>query len=140
MTLWNQGRWEEAEQLEVQVMETSKKKLGEDYSSTLTSMNNLAFTWKAQRRDANTLYPPTFTNSSSSLYDKQYNRTALTIADFEFNCNERYLAFSQPNTTHSFIFAVPPGLHGENVQYLFFDGDTTTLDDWLPVNETFAAL
>jgi hypothetical protein len=31
-------------------METSKKKLGADHPSTLTSMNNLAFTWKGQRR------------------------------------------------------------------------------------------
>ena len=27
-TYWNQGRWEEAEELEVQVMETSKRMLG----------------------------------------------------------------------------------------------------------------
>jgi hypothetical protein len=32
----------------VQVMETRKKKLGADHPSTLTSMANLAFTWKAQ--------------------------------------------------------------------------------------------
>ncbi|KAL2782474.1 hypothetical protein BJX66DRAFT_320644 [Aspergillus keveii] len=42
-----QGRWEEAEQLEVQVMETSKTKLGADHPDTLTSMANLAFTWKS---------------------------------------------------------------------------------------------
>jgi hypothetical protein len=30
-TLWNQGQWEEAEQLEVQVMETRKTKLGADH-------------------------------------------------------------------------------------------------------------
>lgn len=32
--------------LEMQVMETSKKKLGVDHPDTLTSMNNLSFTWK----------------------------------------------------------------------------------------------
>lgn len=32
------GRWNEAEQLEVQVMETRKSKLGEDYPNTLSSM------------------------------------------------------------------------------------------------------
>ncbi|KAM7195073.1 hypothetical protein V8F33_006942 [Rhypophila sp. PSN 637] len=31
-------------------METSKRKLGADHPSTLTSMNNLAFTWKEQGR------------------------------------------------------------------------------------------
>ncbi|KAF2257476.1 hypothetical protein CC78DRAFT_484148, partial [Lojkania enalia] len=44
----NQGRWDAAEELEVQVMETSKKKLGAGHPSTLTSMNNLAFTLKGQ--------------------------------------------------------------------------------------------
>lgn len=38
------GRWEEAEQLEAQVIETRKTKLGADHPSTLTSMANLAFT------------------------------------------------------------------------------------------------
>ena len=32
-------------------METSKKKLGADHPSTLTSMVNLAFTWKSQGRN-----------------------------------------------------------------------------------------
>ncbi len=49
-TYWNQGRWDDAEELEVQVMETRKKKLGADHPDTLTSMNNLAFTWKRQGR------------------------------------------------------------------------------------------
>jgi hypothetical protein len=35
----------------VQVMETSKKKLGADHPNTLTSMANLAFTWEAQNRN-----------------------------------------------------------------------------------------
>jgi hypothetical protein len=50
-TYWYQGRWEEAEKLEVEVMETCKTKLGADHLDTLTSMNSLAFTWKSQGRD-----------------------------------------------------------------------------------------
>ncbi|KAH8724301.1 hypothetical protein GQ44DRAFT_618470, partial [Phaeosphaeriaceae sp. PMI808] len=42
------GRWKEAEELEVQVMETRKRVLGEEHPDTLTSMNNLAFTLKGQ--------------------------------------------------------------------------------------------
>jgi tetratricopeptide (TPR) repeat protein len=45
-----EGRWKEAEQLEVQVMETDKAKLGADHPSTLTSMANLALTYSAQGR------------------------------------------------------------------------------------------
>ncbi|KAJ5464918.1 Tetratricopeptide-like helical [Penicillium daleae] len=44
------GRWEEAEQLFVQVMETRKSKLGADHPDTLTSMANLASTFWYQGR------------------------------------------------------------------------------------------
>jgi hypothetical protein len=43
-TYINQGRWKEAEELEVQVMETSSRVLGDEHPNTLTSMANLAFT------------------------------------------------------------------------------------------------
>ncbi len=49
-TYRNQGRWDEAETLEVQVMETRKTKLGADHPSTLTSMANLASTYRNQGR------------------------------------------------------------------------------------------
>ncbi|OCK79661.1 purine and uridine phosphorylase [Lepidopterella palustris CBS 459.81] len=50
-TYRNQGRWKEAEGLEVQVMETRKMVLGPEHPSTLTSMSNLAHTWKSQSRN-----------------------------------------------------------------------------------------
>ncbi|KAJ5935998.1 hypothetical protein N7454_005296 [Penicillium verhagenii] len=50
MAYKNQGRWEEAEQLGVQVMETYKSKLGEDHPDTLISMGNLASTYRHQGR------------------------------------------------------------------------------------------
>jgi carboxylesterase type B len=84
-----------------------------------------------------TLYPPIFSNTS--LYTTQYGRTALTIADFELDCNERFLASAQPNLTHSFLFAVPPGLHGENDAYIFFNGDPT-IGEFGPVNGTLAGM
>jgi Tetratricopeptide repeat len=49
-TYWNQGRWAEAEKLEVQVMETSKTALGLDHPSTLLSMRNLSYTLKGLGR------------------------------------------------------------------------------------------
>jgi hypothetical protein len=54
-TYRNQGRWDEAETLNKEVMETSKAKLGADHPSTLTSMNNLAFTWKGIGRHEDAL-------------------------------------------------------------------------------------
>ncbi|OCK99026.1 uncharacterized protein K441DRAFT_541722, partial [Cenococcum geophilum 1.58] len=47
-TYKNQGRWKEAEELFVQVKDTSLRVLGAEHPDTLTSINNLAFTFKAQ--------------------------------------------------------------------------------------------
>jgi hypothetical protein len=47
-TFWNQGRWKEAEELDVQVMETRKRVLGLEHLDTLTSMANLASTYRNQ--------------------------------------------------------------------------------------------
>ena len=41
-TYRNQGRWTQAEELEMQVMETRKRVLKAEHSDTLISMNNLA--------------------------------------------------------------------------------------------------
>jgi hypothetical protein len=49
-----QGRWEEAEKLQVEVMEKSKVVLGEEHPDTLTSIADLAFTFRdsGRRRSA----------------------------------------------------------------------------------------
>ncbi|CAN9176515.1 unnamed protein product [Alternaria alternata] len=49
-TLYNEGRWEEAEELQVQVMETMKRVLTDEHPDTLTSMGNLASTYRNQGR------------------------------------------------------------------------------------------
>ncbi|KAF1968774.1 kinesin light chain [Bimuria novae-zelandiae CBS 107.79] len=50
MTLCSDGRYEEAEELEVQVMQTAKRVLGDEHPGTLTSMSNLASTYRNQGR------------------------------------------------------------------------------------------
>jgi Tetratricopeptide repeat len=50
ITYFNQGRWNEAEQLELQVMDMRKKLLGPEHPHTLLSMGNLASTYSDQRR------------------------------------------------------------------------------------------
>ena len=50
VTYSNQGRWNEAEQLEVQVMNMRKELLGEEHPDTLLSMGNLAVTYSNQGR------------------------------------------------------------------------------------------
>ncbi|KZL80786.1 tpr domain protein [Colletotrichum incanum] len=46
----DEGRWEDAEELFVRVMETRKSVLGEEHPDTLTSMANLASTYADQGR------------------------------------------------------------------------------------------
>ncbi|KAL4749727.1 P-loop containing nucleoside triphosphate hydrolase protein [Aspergillus terricola var. indicus] len=51
--LYSDGRYNEAEQLQVQVLETWKQVLGPEHPDTLTSMANLASTYRNQGRMAN---------------------------------------------------------------------------------------
>ena len=50
LTYRNQGRWNETEALELQIMETRKTKLGVGHPHTLTSMANLASMYRNQGR------------------------------------------------------------------------------------------
>jgi tetratricopeptide (TPR) repeat protein len=50
LALLSDGRYNEAEELFVQVIETQKKVLGEEHPDTLTSINNLALTYCNQGR------------------------------------------------------------------------------------------
>ncbi|KAH8698104.1 kinesin light chain [Phaeosphaeriaceae sp. PMI808] len=50
IALYSDGRYKEAEELEVQVMETSSRVLGDEHPDTLTSMANLASTYRSQGR------------------------------------------------------------------------------------------
>ncbi|KAK6430542.1 hypothetical protein LTR95_013305 [Oleoguttula sp. CCFEE 5521] len=49
-TYWNQGRWKEAEELEVKVLEASRRVLGAEHVDTLIYMNNLGSTYRIQGR------------------------------------------------------------------------------------------
>jgi hypothetical protein len=50
LTYKEQGRWDKAEKLLVEVMETCKMKLGADHPHNLTSIGNLASTYWNQDR------------------------------------------------------------------------------------------
>ncbi|KAI9666250.1 MAG: hypothetical protein M1821_004185 [Bathelium mastoideum] len=71
---------------------------------------------------AGTLYPPVFDGTYD--YTNQLERTALLISELVFTCNAYYLNKAYNNQTHSYLFSVYPGLHGEDVAYTFFDGQT----------------
>lgn len=83
------------------------------------------------------LYPAEF--NGSLPYTDQLSRAALLVSESVFTCNTRALDLAYGNKTFSYYFSVPPGLHGEDVAYTFFNGDTTTSDEGSPVNATVAA-
>jgi tetratricopeptide (TPR) repeat protein len=66
---FDEGRWKEAEELQLQVMETCKTKLGTDHPDTLTSMANLASTYRNQGRwdDAEKLFVQLMKTSKTRL-------------------------------------------------------------------------
>ena len=67
-----------------------------------------------------TLYPPIFDGSKG--YTNEVGRVSLAIAESTFSCNTNYLARAYKNNTHNYLFSVPPGIHGEDVPYTFFNG------------------
>lgn len=73
-----------------------------------------------------------------STYGSQFLRGVQIATDSFFACTTRYLGLAYGNETYNYIFAYPPGYHGEDTSYTFFNGDTSTLDDGYPVDPTVA--
>ncbi|CZS91749.1 probable cholinesterase [Rhynchosporium agropyri] len=84
----------------------------------------------------NTLYPAVY--DGTYPYDSIYSRATLITSEISFTCNTRFLNLAFQNETYAYYFTVPPGLHGEDIQYTFFNGDTTTLNNGLPVQPAIA--
>ncbi|RFU25191.1 hypothetical protein B7463_g11146, partial [Scytalidium lignicola] len=82
------------------------------------------------------MYPEVY--DSSYGYTTPTERSALAASEISFTCNTRYLDLAFKNKTYSYYFTVPPGLHGEDVPYTFFNGDTSTPNYGVPVNSTVA--
>nr|POE89231.1 kinesin light chain 1 [Quercus suber] len=87
----NQGRWKEAEDLEARVVETSRTLLGVQHLSTLTSMGNLAPTYRHQERGAEAEKlnmqggkdKDTSASSRASVHADEHGHLALICGDQE---------------------------------------------------------
>jgi acetylcholinesterase len=66
------------------------------------------------------LYPPIF--NGSYPYRTQFARGDLIISEGIFTCNTNYLSTAYGNQTYSYLFAVPPAVHGQDVPYTYFTG------------------
>jgi carboxylesterase type B len=73
-------------------------------------------------------YPEVIDYISTKLYPNdaypdQIARAAATVADSGFVCNTYYLDKAFGNQTYAYLFAVPPGLHGDDIEYTFNNDD-----------------
>lgn len=71
-----------------------------------------------------TLYPPVFDGTYG--YTNQFQRGSLIVAEGVFTCNTEYLSRAYGNTTYSYLFAVPPAIHGQDIPYTYFPGGAAT--------------
>ncbi|KAI1260291.1 carboxylesterase [Xylariaceae sp. FL1019] len=76
--------------------------------------------------------------SPTTPWQTEFARAVQLVSEAFFTCTTAYLAEAKGNATYNYLFAYPPGYHGEDLPYTFFNGDTTTLDDGLPVNADLA--
>lgn len=66
------------------------------------------------------LYPAVF--DGSYPYKTQYERARFIISEGVFTCNTNYLSTALNNETYSYLFAVPPAFHGQDVPYTYYTG------------------
>ncbi|KAJ2893615.1 carboxylesterase family protein [Zalerion maritima] len=69
---------------------------------------------------ATALYPDDL--SGARGYTTQLGRATLLVSELTFTCNTRYMALARDGLAWSYMFAVPPGHHGDDVPYTFYDG------------------
>jgi carboxylesterase type B len=67
-----------------------------------------------------TLYPPVFDGSLG--YTNNVERGSLIISEGVFTCNTNYLSRAYGNQTYSYLFAIPPAIHGQDIPYTYYDG------------------
>ncbi|KAF9635128.1 Carboxylesterase type B [Lasiodiplodia theobromae] len=65
-----------------------------------------------------TLYPPV---GDGTLYENDIERAALLSSEAFFTCADYALNRASENDSYRYLFAVPPGLHGQDVGYTYFD-------------------
>ncbi|KAH8669135.1 Alpha/Beta hydrolase protein [Xylariales sp. PMI_506] len=83
-----------------------------------------------------TVYPDVL--DGTYPWKTEFARAVKMSTELFFACSTRYLSLAMGYNTYNMLFAYPPGYHGEDVPYTFFNGDTTTSDDGLPVSPTIA--
>ncbi|GAM87510.1 hypothetical protein ANO11243_055360 [Dothideomycetidae sp. 11243] len=71
----------------------------------------------------NTLYPPIYNGTQAMNYTDQVKRAAAITSEFAFICNTFYLDEAYGNNSYSYLFDVPPALHGMDIPYTYYTGN-----------------
>ncbi|PBP22597.1 alpha/beta-hydrolase [Diplocarpon rosae] len=83
------------------------------------------------------VYPPIYDNSYP--YDSPFERLSLIIEEVFFTCNTRYLNVAFQNQGYAYYFDAAPAVHGADIYYTFFNGDTEGMyEELLPVQPHIA--
>jgi carboxylesterase type B len=67
--------------------------------------------------------------NGSEPWQAEFARAVQLSTDAFFACTTAYLAEAKGNATHNYIFAYPPGFHGDDVPYTFFNGESSVKAD-----------
>lgn len=67
-----------------------------------------------------TLYPAVY--DGTQPYQNGLDRSIFINSEYLFTCNTNYLARAYAGETYNYQFSVPPGLHGLDIAYTFYDG------------------
>lgn len=59
--------------------------------------------------------------------DSSYLKAAAAVSEISFTCNTFYLDKAYANNTYSYLFSVPPALHGSDVPYTYYNGPSTSV-------------
>lgn len=70
----------------------------------------------------NTVYPAIY--DGSQPYQNGLDRSILFVSELGFSCNTVYLAKAYETNTYKYQFSVPPGVHGNDLRYTFYSGDS----------------
>jgi len=84
---------------------------------------------------ANQIYPPDF--SGAYPYRNQVERTALAVGEGLLSCIAFGLNLAYKNQSRSYQFSSFPGIHGEDVQHTFFNGESLG-SFGIPINASVA--